>query len=257
MIWSAWSMMSAATNLQTSAYQPASSNMEEVTLSIIIPCWRGDAVPLFTAARWLRCRGVCEIIVAAAGGEMPVNDNLPGLRIIHCTRHGRGNQMNEAARAAAGSVLLFHHADTELTEAHLCSLQNAMVAGPTLGGGAFRRQFDERHPHLRWLEPWEALRCRRFGPLFGDQSIFVRRKVFETLGGFGDLPLMEDVDFSCRMRRHAPVALLTPSIRSSARKHIQQGRWRTTLTNVLFLLLYVCGVSPLRLHAWYYRHAPR
>ncbi len=164
--------------------------------------------------------------------------------------------MNEAARAATGNVLLFHHADTELTEAHLCSLQNAMVTNPLLGGGAFRRQFDERHPRLRWLEPWEALRCRRFGPLFGDQSIFARRQVFETLGGFGDIPLMEDVDFSCRMRRHAPIALLAPAIRSSARKHMQQGSWRTTLTNVLFLLLYVCGVSPLRLHAWYYRRVP-
>ena len=187
---------------------------------------------------------------------MPINDHLPGLRTICCTCHGRGNQMNEAARAATGNILLFHHADTELTEAHLGSLQTAMAADPLLGGGAFRRQFDERHPHLRWLEPWEALRCRRFGPLFGDQSIFVRRTVFETLGGFGDIPLMEDVDFSCRMRRCAPIVLLTPAIRSSARKHLQQGRWRTTLTNVLFLLLYVCGVPPLRLHAWYYRRAP-
>ncbi len=249
-------MMSAATDLRMNVDPPAPSGTEEVAISIIVPCWRGDAVPLALAALWLRCQGVCEIIVAAAGGEMPINDELPGLRTIRCTRHGRGNQMNEAARAATGNVLLFHHADTELTAAHLCNLQNAMAATPLLGGGAFRRQFDERHPHLRWLEPWEALRCRRFGPLFGDQSIFVRRTVFETLGGFGDIPLMEDVDFSCRMRRHAPIALLTPAIRSSARKHIQQGRWRTTLTNVLFLLLYVCGVPPSRLHAWYYRRAP-
>ncbi len=249
-------MISAASNGRMNADSLELSDAGKVAISIIVPCWRGDAVPVSLAARWLKYRGVCEIVVAAAGGDTPIHDGLPGLRTIRCTRHGRGNQMNEAARAATGNVLLFHHADTELSEAHLHSLQTTMAADSTLGGGAFRRQFDERHPHLRWLEPWEALRCRRFGPLFGDQSIFVRRTVFESLGGFADIPLMEDVDFSCRMRRRERIVLLAPAIRSSARKHIQQGRWRTTMTNVLFLLLYVCGVSPSRLHTWYYRRAP-
>ena len=149
-------------------------------------------------------------------------------------------------------MLLFQHADTELLDAHLDSLRRAM-ADPSVSGGAFRRQFDERHPHLRWLEPWEALRGRVFGPLFGDQSIFVRRAVFELLGGYADVPLMEDVDFTCRLRRHSGLTLLTPSIRTSARKHLEQGRWRTTLHNALLLGLYVCGVSPRRLHGWYYR----
>ena len=247
--------MPSTTNPRADVASSPPSGAAEVAISIIVPCWRGDAVPLSLAARWLRSRDVCEVLVAAGGGETPVNDGLLGLRTICCTRQGRGNQMNEAARAATGNVFLFHHADTELLETHLHSLQTAMVADATLGGGAFRRQFDERHPYLRWLEPWEALRCRHFGPLFGDQSIFVRRSVFETLGGYGDMPLMEDVEFSCRMRRYAPIALLGPGIRSSARKHIQQGSWRTTGTNALFLLLYVCGVSPFRLHAWYYRHA--
>ena len=152
----------------------------------------------------------------------------------------------------AGEILLFHHADTELTDEHLASLRAAM-ADPDVGGGAFRRHFDERHPWLRWLEPWEALRCRLGGPLFGDQSIFVRRAEFEALGGYADLPLMEDVEFSIRLRRRCRLRLLAPAIRSSPRKHLEQGRWRTTLTNALFLLLYTCGFAPSRLHAWYYR----
>ncbi len=176
--------------------------------------------------------------------------------MIACTQPGRGNQMNEAARLATGDILLFHHADTELTDAHLESLRAAMTDDPVLGGGAFQRRFDERHPRLRWIEPWEALRCRRFGPLFGDQSIFVRRSVFEAMGGFADIPLMEDVEFSCRLRRRFRVALLHPAIRSSARKHLQQGSWRTTGVNALMLLMYVLGVSPRRLHGWYYRQRP-
>ena len=225
-----------------------------VAISIIVPCWRGDAVPQSLAESWLAFDGVCEVVVASAeGGEAPAGKTVPGLRTVCCGRAGRGHQMNEAARLAGGNVLLFQHADTELTGEHLESLCSAISADQTLGGGAFRRRFDERHPRLRWIEPWEALRCRRFGPLFGDQSIFVRREVFDALGGFADVPLMEDVDFSCRMRRRGRIALLSPSIRSSARKHIEQGAWRTTLTNALFLFLYVFGVSPVRLHAWYYR----
>ena len=226
-----------------------------ITISIIVPCWRGDAVPAETAARWRQHPSVREVIVATAGEILVTEVKPPGVRTVHCRQQGRGNQMNEAARTATGEVFLFHHADTELTEAHLQSLASAMRTDPLLGGGAFRRRFDERHPHLRWLEPWEALRCRRFGPLFGDQSLFVRRPVFVALRGFADIPLMEDVDFSCRLRRHSRVALLLPAIRSSARKHIRQGRWRTTLINALFLLLYVCRIPPRKLHAWYYRSA--
>jgi rSAM/selenodomain-associated transferase 2 len=226
-----------------------------IAISIIVPCWRGDAVSTETAARWLQYPAVREVIVATVGESTAAKGEPNGFRTVHCSRQGRGNQMNEATRAATGSVFLFHHADTELTAAHLESLETALRTDPSLGGGAFRRRFDERHPHLRWIEPWEALRCRRFGPLFGDQSLFVRRSAFNALGGFADIPLMEDVDFSCRLRRQYRVTLLLPAIRSSARKHIQQGRWRTTLINALFLLLYVCGISPRILHSWYYRNA--
>ena len=241
------------------AAPPPGARVGTGTISIIVPCWRGDAVAESVARRWLAHDAVREVIVAAAGAEDGADEvsagsgpGPGGLRIIRCPLHGRGHQMNHAARHATGDILLFHHADTELTDAHFESLR-AVANDSAVGGGAFRRRFDERHPHLRWLEPWEAWRCRLFGPLFGDQSIFVRRARFEELGGYADLPLMEDVEFTCRLRRRGGVALLTPSIGSSARKHLQQGRWRTTLTNASFLLLYACGVSPQTLHRWYYR----
>ena len=82
----------------------------------------------------------------------------------------------------------------------------------------------------------------------------MHRTVFEALDGFADLPLMEDVEFSCRLRRRAGrLSILTPAIGSSARKHLRQGRWHTTLVNALLLLLYSLGVSPRRLYGWYYR----
>ena len=242
---------------------PPAARVGTGTISIIVPCWRGDAVPEVVAARWLAHDAVREVLVAVACADDDAGNGGAAfaagpacVRFIRCPRHGRGHQMNHAARHATGDVLLFHHADTELTDAHFESLR-AAADDPAIGGGAFRRRFDERHPHLRWLEPWEAWRCRLFGPLFGDQSIFVRRARFEELGGYADMPLMEDVEFTCRLRRRGGVALLTPSIGSSARKHLQQGRWRTTLTNASFLLLYVCGVSPGTLHRWYYQRQIR
>ena len=228
-------------------------------ISIIVPCWRGDAVTDQTAERWLDSGLVSEVLIASAADEPDAGgaSTLAGLRFLRCSRAGRGIQMNEAARTATGEILLFHHADTELTEEHLRSLA-ASLDDPAVGGGAFRRRFDERHPRLRWLEPWEARRCRRFGPVFGDQSIFVRRTVFETLGGFADVPLMEDVEFSCRLRRHAGgLSISFPAIGSSARKHLQQGRWRTTLANALLLTLYALGVPPQRHNGWYYRRRPQ
>ena len=202
---------------------------------------------------WLQHGAVREVLIASADCAESGGGARDDLRVIPCSRRGRGNQMNEGARVATGDILLFQHADTEITDAHFASLRRAME-DPALAGGAFRRGFDERHPHLRWLEPWEALRCRYWGPLFGDQSIFVRRTVFEALHGFADIPLMEDVEFSCRLRRLGRVAILDPAIRTSPRKHLQQGSWRTTIRNGFMLFMYVLGASPQRLHALYYQH---
>jgi rSAM/selenodomain-associated transferase 2 len=248
--------MQTATGADAHPALPAVLDANPIAITIVVPCWRGDSLERTVAARWLENKSVCEVLVAAAESSSARDGQaITGFRTISCTREGRGNQMNEAARMATGNVLLFQHADTELTDPHLQSLRSAMESDATLGGGAFQRCFDERHPHLRWLEPWEALRCRRFGPLFGDQSIFVRRELFDALGGFADIPLMEDVEFSCRLRRAAPIRLLRPPIASSSRKHLQRGSWRTTWTNILLLLLYICGVSPLRLHAMYYHNS--
>ncbi len=104
-----------------------------------------------------------------------------------------------------------------------------------------------------FLEPVERWHNRSFGALYGDQSIFARREAFAALGGFRGLPLMEDVDFSRRLRRAGAVIC---SIRPSPPRRANTSHkapWRTTFRNALLLALYTAGVSPERLHAWYYR----
>ena len=219
-------------------------------ISVIVPVWReSEAVVamLRAVARWPEVR---EVIVACAEetAEFRIAVEAAGALCVSAGRPNRGRQMNLGARHGGGEWLLFQHADTELTRAHVRAL--AALRGAV--GGAFHRKFDARHPHCRWIEPVERWRNRHFGALFGDQSIFVRRAHFQRLGGFADIPLMEDMEFSRRLRRSGPIALLDPPIATSMRKHKAQGGWRTTLTNATLILFYKLGVSPERLHAWYY-----
>ena len=233
-------------------------------ISVIIPAWR-DADQLARLLPQLATmRGITETIVVNASRDS-ISDRIirtSGATLLKFSPPNRGGQLNAGAESAHGDVLLFQHADTELTEAHLKALELAL-RDPAILGGAFHRKFDRRHPHLIWLEPIARLLSRRGGALYGDQSIFVRHEVFLRLGGFREIPLMEDVEFSRRMRRAGKIALLDPPVQTSARHHVRKGAWRTTARNVLLIVLYRAGVSPFRLHRWYFpapelsRRAPR
>jgi rSAM/selenodomain-associated transferase 2 len=224
-----------------------------LALSVVIPCWR-DAAALGRVLPMLQTLpGIGEIIVADAteSDECRALARAAGCVVAHCPRPSRGAQMNAGAELARGDVLLFHHADSDLNAGHVANLHAAM-RDPALLGGGFYRHFDARHPHLRRLEKWGRRLNDWGGTIFGDQSVFVRRAHFEKLGGFADIPLMEDVEFSKRLRRSGRTRLLDPPMQSSARRFTRRGPWRTTLTNGVLLTLYHLGVSPARLHRIYY-----
>jgi len=225
-------------------------------VSVILPVWRDLSATVACVAQVREMEGVREVIVSAASADPEWAEAMPalGARLVSSVEPSRGRQMDRGAAAATGAWLLFHHVDTDLTPAHLQALVRT-TASPAVVGGAFYRRFDERHPGLRWLEPVERWHNRTFGALYGDQSIFVRREVFARLGGFRGLPLMEDVDFSLRLRRAGKIALLDPPIASSPRRHLARGPWRTTARNAAILALFHLGVSPHRLHRWYYPEA--
>ncbi len=222
-------------------------------VSVVIPAW-GDEERLPALVESLaRDPHVHEILVSAAdaGARWLAQVDSAGGRCLHTQRPHRGRQLNLGARAASGEWLLFNHADTILTSPHIAALA-ALTPRAEVIGGAFHRKFDSRHPHCRWLEPIERRRNLAFGALYGDQSLFVRRAHFDTMGGFADIPLMEDVEFSRRLRRSGRIALLDPPIASSPRKHLRCGPWRTTLQNAGLLSLYSLGFPPELLHRWYY-----
>ena len=225
-------------------------------ISVVVPSWR-DAENLATLLPALaRLERVTEIIVAdvSSGDEAERIALSSGATFIASPTPNRGEQMNLGAEAASGDVIVFQHSDTALENAHLAAIE-AALSDPHVIGGAFFRKFDGRHPRLMWLESVARFLTRHGGTLYGDQSIFVRRDVFRMLHGFAKIPLMEDVEFSRRLRAAGKVAVLDPPVQSSARRHLRKGAWRTSMQNGLFIVLYNLGVSPHRLHRWYYRPA--
>jgi rSAM/selenodomain-associated transferase 2 len=223
-------------------------------ISVIIPSWRDSASLAQLLPKLAQLDAVAETIVVDASndGDSEQIALTSGATCLRCEAPNRGAQMNLGARHASGDVLLFQHADTEFTAAHLHAIESCLH-DPQIIGGAFYRKYDRRHPRLMWLEGVARWLTRNGGTLFGDQSVFVRRDAFTALNGFATIPLMEDVEFSRRLRAAGKVAVLDPPIGTSARRHDHRGAWRTSVQNGLFIVLFKCGVSPHRLHAWYYR----
>jgi uncharacterized protein len=227
----------------------------EIFFSIIVPC-RNDAAALTETlpAIMSGLRPEDEVIVADAsdGGASAAAARQHGARVVACEKPGRGPQMNAGARAAAGDVLVFSHADTQLTAAHLAAIRAHFVAHPEWQAGAFFKDTASHYPALRWADPLVRWWMGKFGVVYGDQSVFLRRKCFEALGGFAEIPLMEDVEMSRRLRRAPGFRLIDPPLRTSMRRFARRGRTWTRLRNILFVLLFRCGVPAERLYRWYY-----
>jgi rSAM/selenodomain-associated transferase 2 len=205
------------------------------------------------ARRW----PAAEVIVVDGGSaddSLAVVRRHAGARGLVAPR-GRARQMNAGARAAGGDVLLFLHADTRLPDGALEAI-GAALADPAVAGGRFDVSLDSARPILRVTAALMSLRSRLSGIATGDQAIFVRRSVFEALGGFPDIPLMEDVAFSRGLKRRGRLACLRLRVTTSARKWQREGALRTVLLMWALRLLYVLGVAPARLHRWYYGREP-
>ena len=195
-------------------------------LAIVVPMLDEAAtLPalLVHLAGW-RARG-CEVVLVDGGSR---DDSVEmaraaGFRVLIAER-GRARQMNAGAQACGRALLLFLHADTRLPEA-----ADAMVCAALAvqAWGRFDVHIDGRPRMLRVVAALMNLRSRLSGIATGDQAIFVRRDVFEAVGGFPDQPLMEDIELSCRLLRVSRPACLRARVRTSGRRWEQRGVWRT------------------------------
>ena len=218
------------------------------SVTVVIPALDESERILACLRSVSRQQGPVEAVVADGGST----DDTPALaatmaKVVRSPR-GRGTQLNAGARAAAGEVLLFLHADTTLHPDALIGLR-AALADDSVAGGTFTLRFDRDGALLRFYSWCTRLPFRLFH--YGDQGIFVRRSTFEALGGFREWPLMEDVDFLARLRRVGRTVLVPRPVTTSARRFARHGVLRQQIRNTILVLLFLIGVPPARLAAWY------
>ncbi|MEQ1908847.1 MAG: TIGR04283 family arsenosugar biosynthesis glycosyltransferase [Vicinamibacterales bacterium] len=198
-----------------------------------------------------------ELIVVDGGQDQAVERLLssrPATRLIHAGA-GRGRQMNAGAEVTSATWLLFVHADSRLPYGWASALAGSNT---TVAGGWFRFALDDTAWQARIVERLVAWRISMFGLPYGDQGLFVRRSIFDQLGGFRDWPLMEDVDFVRRLSAAGQVVELPMALRTSARRWRRDGWFRRSARNSLLVALYFAGVAPRRLARWYARpRSPR
>lgn len=221
-----------------------------MSISVIVPAL--DEAPVLAATlKSARGAGVSEIVVVDGGSaDATVEVARRFADVVIAAPRGRASQMNAGAARARGEVLLFLHADTTLPPGFDDAVLGAL-ADPTVVGG----RFDVRLLPDDWLVRLTGellnLRSRSTRIATGDQAIFVRRSVFEELGGFPLIRLMEDVAFSALLKRRGRIACLRERVVTSSRRWRTRGVVRTILLMWSLRLLYFLGVPPDRLHRVY------
>lgn len=226
-----------------------------VTISVIIPALNEEK----TIRQTLSCLPTAEILEAIIvdGGSTDQTISIAeafcaeasNARIITAPV-GRARQMNEGAKAGRGDILLFLHADTRLPTKAILMIEAALT-DPAVVGGRFDVTFDSRSVLGIMISTFMNRRSRLSGIATGDQALFVRRRIFEQLGGFADIPLMEDIEFSRRLKRTGQIAALHQTVTTSFRRWGQQGPLRTILSMWALRFMYWAGVNPTRLSRWY------
>lgn len=169
---------------------------------------------------------------------------------------GRALQMNAGAALASGSILLFLHADTRLPKRFDRHVRRVFdrpksIVQPEPVAGAFQLRIDGRQHALRWIELGVSLRSRLLQLPYGDQTLFLKARTFHSLGGFADLPIMEDFELVRRLRRLGRIVIAPASVITSGRRWQVLGPWRTTWINQKMILGFLLGISPARLARWY------
>ena len=224
-----------------------------LSVSVIIPAINEEA-NVVAAVESARMASADEVIVVDGGScdETRCRAIAAGARVVMSST-GRAVQQNEGARCAKGDVLLFLHADCQLGNQCIEQIRQAFTDLSKAYGG-FRQSIEEQGMIFRILERGNAARVKWQSLVFGDQGFFVRRDLFEKVGGFEDVRLMEDVILSQSLRRHGKLVLLPGPIIVGSRRWKQHGVVRQTVRNWVLMFAWRCGVPPNRLADYYRRH---
>lgn len=219
-------------------------------ISIIIPTLNESGILEHTLSR-LSISQEIEIIVADGGSQ----DNTAevaarsGASVLSVSG-GRAAQMNAGAEEAKGQILLFLHADTLLPVRYHDMICEALKK-PSASAGAFSFKTDGSGAAIRVVEWLTNFRSSVFHFPYGDQGLFIEKRVFKEIGGFPDLPIMEDFELIRRLRRRGDIVMISEPAVTSARRWRQLGVLKTTLINQFMILGFLAGIKPAKLKQIY------
>jgi rSAM/selenodomain-associated transferase 2 len=234
--------------------------MAHLSIAVIIPVLKeADTInPTLQHIDRLQVRPKLEVIVVDGDSRRTTlkavrENSLYNIHLKTATApQGRGAQMNAGAALSKTDILLFLHADTLISPPAIQGLQLAMKRDSGIVGGAFDLKIRSPKKRYRLIETMANARSRITRIPYGDQAIFIRSGTFKRLGGFADIPLMEDVELMRRIKkRKERIVILHQRVETSARRWEREGAVKCTLRNWLLISLYLLGTPPKRLAEFY------
>jgi len=223
-------------------------------VSIIVPVLNEQETINRTIANLAgACRGFNVEIIIVDGDPAGSTINRVGRNqvITLVAPAGRASQMNAGAKAAKGGILVFVHADTHLPPGAIGDVLRARKR-PEIAAGAFFLGIDSPKRIFRLIEILANVRCRLTRIAYGDQAVFVKKRVFEQIGGFAHIPIMEDIGIMQRLKKNRLAIRLIPKpVKTSARRWEKEGLIYGIVRNNLLSCLYYAGVKPSVLRRFY------
>ena len=191
-----------------------------------------------------------ELIVSDCGSHDNTREEAePYAKIIRAPR-GRGAQMNSGAQIASGDILWFLHADCSPHEESISAIEKTFV-DPKIVGGAFEYSLDDPRWYFRAIEFFSNRKNQLLHVFYGDMGIFVRRNIFFHMGGYAEIPLMEDMDFCTRLKKEGHIVILPQRITTSTRRWAEEGAIKNVVRNWILQVAWTYGVSPETLSRFY------
>lgn len=223
-------------------------------ISIIIPVLNEFRIINFTIEHLytLDSSGTVEIIVVDGSPHGDTINTITRSNVQKISgQKGRGSQMNQGAAVAGGDILLFLHADTRLSHDALDQIV-AATQQPDVVGGAFDLGIQSEKKIFRLIETGASIRSRLTRIPYGDQAIFLQKRFFDQIGGYRDIPIMEDVELMQRVKKAGKkIKIISRKVQTASRRWEKEGIVYCTLRNWSLRTLYLLGVPPEKLKKFY------
>lgn len=219
-------------------------------ISVVVPIFNEESTILDTLNILDGLEGDKEIVLVDGGSTDKTVDLIGNRAKLVKSPKGRAKQMNHGSAVTTGEAILFLHCDSKVEKSVLKGISKALIDTKVVGGGC-KLEIDDPRLIFKIIAFGSNLRPKMSGIFFGDQGIFVRREVFDKIGGFPDIELMEEWEFCRKLKRVGKLVQISERIFTSARRWHKNGIWKTIWLMHKLKVLYLRGVEPEELNRIY------